>query len=101
MQWFYYLISKFDFLSLKAHFSGYNINNNFFHYEKIEKIDKKQRPTYEFFIPIKMDSGPSCSLLANISFISEVTLEFEVYSTDSSSPISKKMSGGMGAWHLS
>ena len=44
-----------------------------------------------------MDSGPSCSLLANISFISEVTLEFEVYSTDSSSPISKKMSGGMGA----
>ena len=50
-----------------------------------------------FFKPIKMNLGPSYSLLVNISLISEVTLEFEVYSTDSSSPISKKMSGGMGA----
>ena len=46
-----------------------------------------------------MDLGPCYSPLisANPSLISKVTLEFEVYSTDSSSPISKKMSGGMGA----
>ena len=44
----------------------------------------------------RVSRGLSVSV-KNFSLISEVTLEFEVYSTDSSSPISKKMSGGMGA----